>query len=315
MVSAILWRTQRAVVTLLVLLTVVFVAVRLVPGDPALTLLGDYATPELVADVQRELGLDRPIWSQYVTYLGDLFTGDLGYSYRNNMPAMELIASHFPYTAYLAIFGFTLGVIPGILAGTLAGQWHGTRRDLGIMGVATLAMSVPPFWLGLVLLFLFSLVLPWFPLTGGGDSGNPLDMLYHLVLPAIAVGARQLAIVSRVTRSSVLDVWGKDYLVTAEAKGLPKRQILRKHVLRNAMLPVISISALEMISLLSGTMVVEVVFSRPGLGSLFIAAVNARDLPLIQACVIVFGLIVILVNFIADLLYGSADPRVRGAVQ
>jgi peptide/nickel transport system permease protein len=313
MVEVLLLRVRRVAVTLLVLVTVVFIAVRLVPGNPALVILGDYATPELIASVEQDLGVDQPLWRQYLDFLRGLLTGDLGYSYRTRSTAASLVLAHIPYTIQLATAGFLLAVVPGVLAGLFAGRWHGSRRDLGIMGTATLAMSIPAFWLGLLLLFMFSLVLPWFPLAGGGDPSNPADIIRHLILPAVAVATREAAIISRVTRSAVLEVFGQDFITTAEAKGLRRNRVLRRHVVRNAILPVISISAIQLIALLSGSMVVEVVFSRPGLGSLFISAVTARDFPLIQACVIVFGLSVTLINFAADLSYSAADPRVRAA--
>jgi ABC-type dipeptide/oligopeptide/nickel transport system permease component len=239
--------------------------------------------------------------------------GDLGYSYINRMPATQLIATAWPFTIQLALGAFGFALVLGIVSGVLAARLHGTWWDLLIMGVNTLWMSVPFFWLGLLLLLLFSLWLRWLPLTGAGSQGDPGDVLSHLILPTLAVGLREAATISRLTRSAVLEVLGEDYVRTARAKGLSSAVVMARHVVANALPQIISIAGIELISLLGGSMIVEIVFSRPGLGTLFVQAVMARDYPMIQAAVLLIGVIVTLVNFVAELSYGLADPRIRAA--
>ena len=304
-------RLQRMAITILAIVTAAFFAVRLVPGNPALFILGDRATPELIAVIERDMGLNQPMWAQYGLYLNQILHGDLGYSYINRVPTMQLIATAWPFTIQLALVAFAFALMTGVLSGVLAARFHGSRWDLLIMSANTLWMSIPFFWLGLLLLLLFSLWLRWLPLTGAGNPNDPAELLRHLILPTLAVGLREAAIIGRLTRSSVLEVLGEDYVRTARAKGLSAPVVMARHVLRNALPQVISISGIELISLLGGSMIVEIVFSRPGLGTLFVQAVMSRDYPMIQAAVLLVGLIVTIVNFVAELSYGVVDPRIR----
>jgi peptide/nickel transport system permease protein len=313
MLALVLQRLQRMVITLLAIVTAAFLAIRLVPGNPALFILGDRATPELIRVLERDMALDQPIWAQYGLYINQLLHGDLGYSYVSRLPTIQLMAAAWPFTVHLAAIAFGFALVAGILSGVIAARFHGTSLDLGIMSFNTFWMSVPFFWLGLLLLLLFSVGLHWLPLTGAGNLADPADLAQHLVLPALAVGLREAAIISRLTRSSVLEVLSEDYVRTARAKGLDGRAVLGQHVLKNALPQIISIAGIELIALLGGSMIVEIVFSRPGLGTLFIQSVIARDYPMVQASVLLVGLIVTTVNFAAELAYGVADPRIRAA--
>jgi len=304
-------RLLLAPITILGLIAVIFVLVRLMPGDPAVTMLGDYATEERVAALRAEMGLDKPWPVQFGVYIGQLLRGNLGESMRMQKEVSWLIGSFFPPTLILALSAMTIAVLVGVSSGIVAAFFHNTKFDYGTTMLAITAYSAPAFWLGLMALFVFGIKLRWFPITGSGSGGTAVDVLRHLVLPAGALGLRQAALVSRMTRTSVLQTLQEDYVRTATAKGLRNSRVLVKHALRNALIPIVTVMGLTLGVLLGGTVVTEVVFSRPGLGKLLVTSVTTRDFQTLQGLVVVWGGIVILINLVIDLVYCWIDPRIR----
>jgi peptide/nickel transport system permease protein len=304
-------RVLRAVGTLLVIATAVFIVMRVIPGDPALVQLGDYATPELVLAVESDLGLDRPLAEQYVDFMTRLVRGDAGFSFRSHRPVSTLLTSSGYHTLILAVASFTFAIVFGVAGGLVAARFRNTIVDRAIGAVSTLALSAPTFWTGLLLIYVFSLQLGWLPVAGGGSLSDPIDLLQHLALPMVAIGAREAGIIARVVRNAMEGVMRMDFVMTAVAKGIGRTRVLNNHVLRNALLPVVSMASVRFITLLSGIFVVEIVFARPGLGSLLVDAIQNRDYPVVQGVVLVIGVFVILINFIGDAIYRVADPRVR----
>lgn len=284
--------------------TLTFALVHLVPGDPVVAMLGDYAAPADVQALRRELGLDRPLWRQYVAFLYDLAHGDLGESISQREPVSRLIRERYPATVELAVAGLAAAILIAFPLGLIAGADPGGPADMGAMGFAVLGISVPHLYLGPLLMIVFSLDLGWLPLTGRGG-------LSHLVLPALTLGAALAAILARMLRQSLIEVSDSDYMRTARAKGLSRPRALIVHGLRNALTPVVTLLGLEAGALLTGSIVTEIIFSWPGLGRLMIAAINNRDYPLVQGCVLVFALSYVAVNLATDLLYSAIDPRVR----
>ena len=311
MLSYLARRLVLAPITILGLIAVIFVLVRLMPGDPAVTMLGDYATEERVAALRAEMGLDKPWPVQFGVYIGQLLRGNLGESMRMQKEVSWLIASFFPPTLILALLAMTIAVLIGVSSGIVAAFFHNTKFDYGTTILAITAYSAPAFWLGLMALFVFGIKLRWFPITGSGSGGTAVDVLRHLVLPAGALGLRQAALVSRMTRTSVLQTLQEDYVRTATAKGLGNSRVLVKHALRNALIPIVTVMGLTLGVLLGGTVVTEVVFSRPGLGKLLVTSVTTRDFQTLQGLVVVWGGIVILINLMIDLVYCWIDPRIR----
>ncbi len=283
--------------------------VHLIPGDPVAALLGDLFNQETYEVVQARLGLDKPLVAQYLTFMKNVASGHLGTSFRSDRPVLQIIVEQFPYTLQLAIAAMVLSVALGIPIGTLAAVHRGRPADYITMGVALLAVCVPSFVLGLGMLLLFSLKLGWFPTIGAGTGF--VDTLRSLTLPAVALGLRTAALLSRIARSSLLNVLNLDFVRTAHAKGVPRRLVLYRHALRNSLLPVITILGLNLGQLLAGTAIVEIVFSRPGIGKLLVDAVLSRDFPQIQGTMLVFLVNVTIVNTLVDVVYSLADPRIK----
>jgi len=283
--------------------------VHLIPGDPVAALLGDLFNQETYEAVQARLGLDRPLVAQYLTFMRNVASGQLGTSFRSDRPVLQIIVEQFPYTLQLAIGAMVLSVALGIPIGTLAAVHRGRPADYITMGVALLAVCVPSFVLGLGMLLLFSLKLGWFPTIGAGTGF--VDTLRSLTLPAVALGLRTAALLSRIARSSLLNVLNLDFVRTAHAKGVPRRLVLYRHALRNSLLPVITILGLNLGQLLAGTAIVEIVFSRPGIGKLLVDAVLSRDFPQIQGTMLIFLVNVTIVNTLVDVAYSLADPRIK----
>jgi ABC-type dipeptide/oligopeptide/nickel transport system permease component len=283
--------------------------VHLIPGDPVAALLGDLFNQETYEVVQARLGLDKPLVAQYLTFMKNVASGHLGTSFRSDRPVLQIIVEQFPYTLQLAIAAMVLSVALGIPIGTLAAVHRGRPADYITMGVALLAVCVPSFVLGLGMLLLFSLKLGWFPTIGAGTGF--VDTLRSLTLPAVALGLRTAALLSRIARSSLLNVLNLDFVRTAHAKGVPRRLVLYRHALRNSLLPVITILGLNLGQLLAGTAIVEIVFSRPGIGKLLVDAVLSRDFPQIQGTMLVFLVNVTIVNTLVDVAYSLADPRIK----
>ncbi|HET7884134.1 MAG TPA: ABC transporter permease, partial [Acetobacteraceae bacterium] len=303
-------RILDAIPTLLLVLTLVFLALRLLPGDPALVALGQNATADQLALFRAKLGLDAPLWQQYITFILDVVRLHFGSSYMNNAPIGRLLADNLPYTVELAVAATVVGVLIGMPLGVVSAIRRGQSVDYGSRVFALLGYTVPDFYLGALLLIVLSLNLGLFPINGGGDEGV-LDNLYHLVLPALTLGLIMAAFVSRLTRSTLLEVLGRDYVRTARAKGAREGRVIYRHALRNALLPVATGLSLSILSTLSGSVAIEVIFGRPGLGSMLINGIETRDYPVIQADLIVFSIFVVLVNLVMDLLNVFIDPRIR----
>jgi ABC-type dipeptide/oligopeptide/nickel transport system permease component len=291
--------------------TVAFLLMRLIPGDPAQVILGDYATKEGIAALRGRLGLDRPLYAQYASFVTRALGGDFGASLVTHRPAFFEVRSVFPYTIELALAGTVVSMLLGVPAGVLAAVRRNRPLDYLTMVGALGGMSMPVFWLGLLLLFVFSFVLGWTPAVGVGGDASMAGRLTHLVLPALALGLSMGAMVTRMTRSATLEVIRQDYVRTARAKGLAEPLVIVKHALRNAALPILTILAINFGVQLGGTILVESVFARPGMGSLLISAIYQRDYPQVQAIVVVFATSILIVNTLVDLAYAVVDPRVR----
>jgi peptide/nickel transport system permease protein len=291
--------------------TIAFLVMRLIPGDPAQVMLGDYATKESIARLRETLGLERPVWMQYVSFVARALRGDFGQSLVTQRPAFYEVFSVFAPTMQLAAAGALVSMLLGIPAGILAAARRNRPLDYVTTTLALSGMSMPVFWLGLLLLFLFSFTLGWTPTIGAGAEGGWLSTLHHLLLPALALGLSLGAMVTRMTRSAMLEVIRQDYIRTARAKGLTELFIIAKHALRNAALPILTIIGINFGIQLGGTILVETVFARPGMGSLLISSIYQRDYPQVQALVVVFATSIVLVNVAVDVLYAAFDPRVR----
>ena len=290
---------------LLGLTLLVFSMVHLVPGDPAEMMLGESAVSQEVIDNMREqLGLNRPLHEQYLGYLAGLARGDLGTSFLARRSVAEMIGRVLPSTIYLTFAGLGVAILLGVLLGVAAAVKHNSWLDNLTMVFALIGVSMPSFWLGLMLIFTFSLQLGWFPATGSGG-------IERLVLPAVTLGFAGSAVIARMVRSSMLEVFSQDYVRTAMAKGLGQGTIIVKHVLKNAMIPVLTVIGLEFGRLLSGTVVIEVVFSRPGIGRLLVDSILKKDFIVVQGVVLLSACFYLFVNLLVDLSYGLADPRIR----
>ena len=296
---------------LFAVLTLVFLLVRVAPGDPAVAALGDYASKEAVEALREKMGLNAPLYVQYFQFLAGLFRGDLGRSLINSRPVASQIASAFPYTLELTASGIIFGSLLGIPLGILTALRRNRLVDY-IGRVFSLAgLSVPAFYLGILLLLLFSIKFNLFPVVGGGDLSNLGETLYYLFLPALTLALIMMSYVTRMARSSILNILNEDYVRTARAKGLRERLVIYKHVLRNALLPVLSVVGMFSIVLIGSSVMTEVVFSRPGLGKMMVGAMKQRDYITLQSIMVIFSSLVVFINLITDLAYGFTDPRIR----
>lgn len=275
-------------------------------GDPVRAAMGQRGEPAIIAQIRHEYGLDEPIWVQYTLWMGRLLRGDLGRSYHQQRRVTEIMAERFPPTLRLAVTATVVSLVLGLAAGTLAAVRHGSLTDLCLMTGALLGISTPVFWLGLMLILVFAVWLGWFPVSGYGDGS-----WRNLVLPAAALGALHAGVIARMARSSLLEVVRQDFVRTARAKGLPEARVLVKHALRNAVLPVITVTGIGLADLLVGAPLTETVFAWPGLGRMLVAAVGQRDLPVVMGAVLLFAVVYVLANLLVDLAYGLADPRLR----
>ena len=300
-----------AIPTLLIVLTITFVLVRIAPGDPAEVRLGDYASKEAVEALRRQMGLDRPMWVQYLEALKGLLQADFGRSIINGRPISGDLKRALPYTIQLTLFGIIFGALIGIPTGVYSALRRNTLTDYIGRTLSLGGLSIPSFYLGILLMLVFSIRIPLFPVVGGGDIHDLADNLYHLFLPGLTLGLVMTAYVTRMTRSSVLNTLNEDFIRTARAKGLSERKVIYKHLLRNALLSIVALIGVYSIILTGGSVMVEIVFSRPGLGRMMIGALKQRDYTTLQAVMIVFATFVVLINLIADLIYGWVDPRVR----
>jgi peptide/nickel transport system permease protein len=309
MLGSIASKLLDAIPTLWLVLTLVFVALRILPGDPALVALGDYATPEQLALFRAQTGLDAPLWQQYFKFLWDVVTLNFGSSLISKESVAGLIGHNLPYTVALTIGATGLGVLLGIPFGVLAAVRKNKLPDQSMRVFSLVGYAIPDFYLGAVLLITFALHLKLFPINGGGEGF--VDQIYHLVLPAVTLAVLKIAFLGRLTRTSLLEVLSKDYIRTARAKGAPQNRVIYSHALRNALLPIVTGLGLSLLATLSGSVAIELVFNRPGIGSILVKAIAERDYPLIQGTVVVFALMVVIVNLSVDLLYNFIDPRVR----
>jgi peptide/nickel transport system permease protein len=287
--------------------TIVFALMFIVPGDPARMLMGQHGDEQTLTQLRRELGLDRPMYVQYVRFLGRLIKGDLGTSYRQRRPVAEIIRDRFPATARLAVSSMVIAIIIGIATGILAAKYRNTVWDWLVMVFSLSGISMPVFWLGMMLILLLASWLGWLPVGGYGKNGD----LRHLFLPAVSLAAVSVGYIARMMRSSMLEVIGKDYIRTARAKGLSEWSVILHHTFRNALIPVVTIIGINFASLLGGAVATETVFAWPGLGRAVVDAIKVRDLPVVEGCVIFFAVIFVLTNLIVDLSYAWLDPRIR----
>src|SRR5512132_1975491 len=326
MFQYVLRRLLIAVPMLLGAMSIVFVAMRILPGDPCVAMMGDQATTEALAECTRNLGLNRPLAVQYVDYLWRSVQFDFGKSFRHGYPVSDYIGRMFPHTFVLvmaALVGIPIGIVSAL-------KRRNPLVDYPLRIIALLGLSMPVFWLGILLLIVFSLHLNLFPLIGGGDLDGVLamirsgevfsqprdflaglgDVLHHLTLPALALGFTLAATVSRLSRSAMLEVISQDYIRTARAKGQGERAVVYKHALRNMLVALLTIIGIFIAIALTGTVLTETVFTRPGLGKMLVDSIGARDYPLAQGAITVFTMIIIVVNLVVDMLYAVVDPRI-----
>lgn len=275
------------------------------PGDPVRIMLGETATPVQIEAARRELGLDRPFLARYGHYLSRLAQGDLGQSYRSRRPVLDEIGDALPATGQLALATLVLTVIIGVPAGIASAVWRGSFADFAISAIALVGLSMPVFWIGLILIYVFAFRYPIFPI-GGMQEG-----LASFVLPALALATNSLAIISRLTRSAVLEVLGEDYIRTARAKGLHANVVLWKHALKAAFIPILTVIGLQAGLLMGGAVLTETVFSWPGIGRLMVNAIMTRDLLVVQGAVLILAIAFVIINLVIDLAYSLFDPRIR----
>lgn len=312
MLTLIVKRVLSTVPVLFIVTLLTFSMVHMIPGDAAVSASGENASAAQIEVTRGRLGLDKPLVEQYVTWIGGLLKGDLGTSLLSSHRNIDSIIEALPVTASLAVVALTWSLIVGVAAGVLAGLHRGTFIDKWLTGLTTLGISMPSFWLGLLLVTYFALRFPLFPATGYSPIGDGFsNWLSHLVLPACALGAVTAAEIARQTRAGMVDVLEHDYIRTAVAKGLPRRSVVMKHAAKNAAVPVVTIFGLQAANLIGGAIIVEQVFGMPGLGSLVLKAILERDLPVVQAFVVVITLFVLLINMLVDISYAYFNPKVR----
>ena len=306
MFSYLLRRLFTSILVLFGISMLVFSVIHLVPGDVTMAILGrQKVTEEKVAELREQLGLNDPLYVQYGRYLSKALRGDLGVSIRNNLSVSEAISEQLPSTFALALSALTVALIIGGILGMLAALRHGSWVDTFVMGLSVSGLSIPTFWMGLLLILLFSVKLKLFPSISSGSS------FAALFLPALTLGLPEAAVVARMVRASMLDVLNKDYIVTARAKGLPERMVILKHALRNALIPVVTFVGLQMAYLLGGATIVETMFARQGIGRLAVQSIFNRDYPMVQGVVLVTATIYVLINTLTDVTYVWLNPKIR----
>ena len=297
-------RVLLAVPVLLGVATLVFSLIHLVPGDPAQAMMGDGASPQDVAELRKNLGLDQPLLTQYVAFLGNAVKGDLGKSFRTGQPVTTMIIERIPATAELAVAAMFIAILIAIPLGVIAAVWRGTAVDYSAMTFALAGVSIPNFWLGPLLAIVFAVELGWLPVSGRGTPA-------HLVLPAISLGLALAAILARMTRASLLDELGELYVRAARARGVSNTSAISRHALRNSLVPLLTIVALQFGAVLTGAVITETIFAWPGIGRLLIQSIGFRDYPMVQGCILLIAVTYVSVNLITDLMYGFLDPRIR----
>lgn len=312
----ILTRVLQFLPTLFIASVLVFLVIQASPGDPASIKLGLEATPEQVAIERRRLGLDQPLPVQYFVWLSDALRLDLGQSFQTGRPVTEVMSDAFGYTARLALAATAIGISLGLGMGIIAALSRGSRVDAAISTVTAVLLSVPSFVGGMILILLFAVAFRWLPSSGaGGAGGGPLDGLRYLILPAVALGLPFAAVVARFMRSALIDALGQDHVLTARSKGLQPVVVVGRHAIRNALIPTITIMGIGIGNLLAGAVVIETVFSYPGVGRLVLSSIFNRDYPLVQAGLIVGAFVFLAMSLVVDLLYGFLDPRIVAGPQ
>lgn len=305
-------RGLQAVVVLLGVSVIVFSLLHLVPGDPVRAALGTRYDPVVAETLRERTGLDQPLVVQYFSWLGNALTGDLGVSFRSGRPVTTTLLGRLPATLTLGLAALVVALVIALPLGILSAVRQGTKRDYAATVFSQLGISIPDFWMGIMLILLFSLTLGWLPPSGYVPlSQDPLGWLSHLVMPAVTIGVVSGSILTRFVRSAMLEAFGQDYTRTARSKGLPERVVVNRHVLRNALIPVVTVTGIQLALLLGGVIVVEIVFAWPGIGQLTLIAIRARDYTVLQGAVLLFALIFLLVNLVVDLLYAWLDPRIK----
>ncbi len=313
MIGFVVQRLIAAAPTLIAVLTLVFVIVRIVPGDPALVILGDQATPEAITALRARLGLDRPLHEQYFEFLFASLTGDFGTSLVTGRPIVSEVAAVLPHTLDLTGAAMVIGTAVGVPVGIWAALHRNRAIDVAARILSLLGLSFPVFVSGIFLLLLFALHWKIFPVIGNANLADPVDRIHKLVLPAITLGLVMAAYITRVTRSAMLHVLSEDFIRTARAKGVPWRAVVWKHGLRNALIPVVTVVGLYVGILIGNSVLTEIVFNRPGLGKIIVGALNQRDYSMLQGLMVIYCFLIVVVNLITDLTYGLIDPRVKHA--
>lgn len=311
MVWYIIKRLAAAAPTLIAVLTAVFVIVRIIPGDPALTVLGDQATPQALAALREKLGIDKPLHLQYADFIVAALKGDLGRSLVSGRPVVDEVTAVLPHTLDLTISSLILGTALGIPLGIWAALRRNRLADYVIRIVSLLGLSFPVFVSGIFLLLVFALNYRWFPVIGSANLADLGDRAWKLVLPTCTLGLVMVAYITRVTRSAMLQVLSEDYVRTARAKGVPARLVVRRHALRNALIPVVTVVGLYLGINIGNSVLTEIVFNRPGLGKVIVTALNQRDYSMLQGLMVIYCFLIVVTNLLTDLTYGLIDPRVK----
>lgn len=311
MLGYIIRRILMSIPILLIVLTIVFLLVRVLPGDPATVMLGDFASDKATQALRKTMGLDKPLVLQYVDFLRGLLVGNLGISMINGIPVSREIAYALPYTLILTLSGVVGGVLFGVPLGLLTALQRNRSADYVGRTFSLVGQSFPSFYLGLLLMLLFSVKLHLFPVVGGGNLSDLKDTLHHLFLPGLTMALMMAAYITRISRSVMLNVLTEDYIRTARSKGLAEKVVIYKHALKNILIPIISICGVYTIILIGGSIMVEIIFSRPGLGKMMIGAMMQRDYITLQSTMAIYSIFVVVVNLFTDLAYGFVDPRVR----
>jgi peptide/nickel transport system permease protein len=312
MATYLIKRLIALILTLFLVSVVIFVVMRIIPGDPAQIILGLQATPEAVEALRAELGLNQPLPVQYLSWIGAMIQGDMGQSINYGVPITELVVQRLAVTGPLTLLAVLFSVAISIPLGIYASTHQNRPGDYGVMIFSQVGLAIPAFWAGLLLILLFAVQLKWFA-SGGfpGWSRSFWGSMQSLLLPAVALGLIRAAVLARLTRSSLLEVLREDYIQTARSKGLAEQIVIYKHAFRNAVIPVLTILGLQIGQLMAGAIIIEQVFFLPGLGRLVYLAINQRDLPVVQAIVLFVACVIVIVNFLVDLTYAALDPRIR----
>ena len=298
--------------TIFVVAVIVFIVTRMIPGDPASVMLGPQASVEDIEALRQKLGLNEPLYMQFLQYIGNLLQGNLGVSYTYNEPIMSLIMDRFPNTVILAISALIIAVIIGIPAGIISASKQNSLLDYSVMLISLIGVSMPIFWLGVMLVLYFSVNLGWFPATGMGTLEEGfIPYIKHLILPSITLATIPMATFARITRSSMLEVISHDYIKTARSKGLSEFWVICKHAFKNALTPILTVLGMQISMMLGGAVLTETIFSWPGMGRLIVDAIDKRDFVVVQGTVLFIAVIFVVVNLLVDILYKVVNPRVN----